>query len=59
MAVLQLIVSHVRGDVVGDEVLQQRCVVVGQTVLHHSQHVQGRVGEVLEPAATPVHWREE
>ena len=40
----------------GDEVLQQCSVVVGQAVLHHSQHVQGRVGEVLEPLATPVHW---
>ena len=47
--------SYMRSDVVGDEVLQQCCIVVGQAVLHHSQHIQGRVGEVIKPVATPVH----
>ncbi len=38
----------------GDEVLEEVCVMVGQAVLHHGQHVEGRVGEVLEPMGAPV-----
>ena len=39
--------------------VQQLGVVVGQAVLHHGQHVQGRVGEVVKPVPAPVCWRKE
>ena len=42
------------GDAVLHEVRQQRTVVIGQRVLDHSQDVDGRVGEELEPVLTPV-----
>ena len=29
--------------------------MVSETVLHHSQYVEGRVREILKPLPTPVH----
>ena len=30
--------------------------MVCQAILHHGQDIEGRVGEVLKPLTTPVHW---
>ena len=29
--------------------------MVGKAVLHHGQHIEGRIREILKPLTTPVH----
>ena len=38
-----------------NKVFQEVSIMVGQTVLHHGQHIEGRVGKILKPLSTPVH----
>lgn len=46
--------GHLWGDGVLDEMMQEVSVLMGQYILHHAQHVDGRVGEVLKPVLAPV-----
>lgn len=48
---------YLGGDATVHQVLQQLLVPMSQHVLHHAQDVERRVGEVLEPVLTPVHWQ--
>ena len=51
------IYTYMRGDVVRNEVLQKRGIVVSEAVLHHCQQVEGWVREVVKPVGTPVGYR--
>ena len=48
-----LLASHLRSDAMPNEMLQQLLVVVGQHVLDHSENVDWRIWEVLEPVLAP------
>ena len=38
----------------GDEVVKEGRVMVGEAVLYHGQQVERRVREVVKPVSTPV-----
>ena len=48
--------SDLSGDAVADKVTQKLFVVKCKHILHHAQHVDGRVGKVLKPVLAPTRY---